>query len=101
DNTVSVIADALGAPTPTPTPPALPIEDQLGDCLAVTNVAWGHDNQAKVWLGFFPGQPLFLQDLTEFIAGAAYLVNVSADCTINLGANVIALYVGWNIFGWR
>ncbi|MFQ5880610.1 MAG: LamG domain-containing protein, partial [Dehalococcoidia bacterium] len=52
------------APSPTPTPPAeLPIEGQLSGCLAVTSVAWGHDNQAKQWQGFFPGQPEFLQDL--------------------------------------
>ncbi|MFQ5879453.1 MAG: choice-of-anchor Q domain-containing protein [Dehalococcoidia bacterium] len=90
------------SPSPTPTPgPALPIEDQLGDCFDVTSAAWGHDNQAKVWQGFFPGQPLVLQDLTEFLAGAAYLVNVSANCTVSFGANAVNLYTGWNLFGWR
>ncbi|MFQ5878787.1 MAG: hypothetical protein ACE5IZ_01230 [Dehalococcoidia bacterium] len=79
----------------------MPIEQQLGACLAVTTVAWGHDNQTKEWLGFFPGGPAFLQDLTEFVPGSAYQVNVTADCTISFGPNVIALYTGWNVVGWR
>ncbi|MFQ5880258.1 MAG: hypothetical protein ACE5IZ_08815 [Dehalococcoidia bacterium] len=78
----------------------LPIEQQLGKCLAVTNVAWGHDNQDKVWQGFFPGGPRFLQDLTQFVPGGGYLVNVSADCTVNTGSTSIDLYTGWNLFGW-
>ncbi|MFQ5880811.1 MAG: choice-of-anchor Q domain-containing protein, partial [Dehalococcoidia bacterium] len=93
---------AAPSPTPTPTPaPGLAIEHQLGECLPVTSVVWGHDNQAKQWLGFFPGQPAFLQDLTEFVPGDGYLVNVSADCTISSGLNTINLYAGWNLFGWR
>jgi hypothetical protein len=67
----------------------------------VTNVAYSHDNFAKEWHGFQPGAPAALQTLTEFVAGGGYFVNTSGNCTINSGPNIINMYTGWNLFGWR
>jgi hypothetical protein len=77
------------------------IEEQLGECLAVTNVAYGRDNQAGVWLAFEPGAPPALQTLTAFEPFGGYYVNTNADCTIDSGINMIELYEGWNLIGWR
>lgn len=77
------------------------IEAQLGTCLETTNVAYGHENQAKEWLAFEPGAPDFLQMLREFVSGGGYLVNTSASCTISSGANSVPVYYGWNLFGWE
>ncbi len=74
---------------------------QLGECLAVTNIAYGRDNQADIWLAFEPGGPPALQTLTEFVPFGGYYVHTSADCTISSGINVIDLYAGWNLIGWR
>ncbi|MBI2912577.1 MAG: carboxypeptidase regulatory-like domain-containing protein [Chloroflexi bacterium] len=79
----------------------LPIEGQLGSCLAVTNVSWSFANPTKVWSSFDPDLPDGLQGFTEFLAGSGYFVNVSANCTINAGNNNIPLFTGWNLFGWR
>ncbi len=87
-------------PTPTPTPGVLPIEQQLGNCLPVTNVAWGYDNQNKVWFGYDPDVPDVLQTLTQFEPGKGYILNVSAPCTLNVNGHQIQMYVGWNLFGW-
>jgi hypothetical protein len=89
-------------PSPTPTPgQGLLIEGQLGACLEVTNVAYSHDNVTKEWGGFQPGAPASLQTLTEFVPGGGYFVNTSGNCTISSGPNVINMYTGWNLFGWR
>lgn len=77
------------------------VEEQLGDCADVTNIAWSFDNQAKEWKSFSPGEPDFLQTLTEFTAGGGYFINLSGNCTINSGSNTFNLYTGWNLFGWQ
>ncbi len=79
---------------------ALPIEGQLGACLAVTNIAWSLNNQTKAWSSFDPDLPPVLQGLTELLPRGGYFVNTSANCTITVGANNIPLYTGWNLFGW-
>ncbi len=88
-------------PTPSPTPPHLPIEAQLGDCLTVTNIAWAHNNQTKQWASFDPDLPPALLGLTQFLPNGGYFAYTIANCTINSGANVVPLYTGWNLFGWR
>jgi hypothetical protein len=65
------------------------------------NVAYGRDNAANEWIAFEPGAPDFLQTLTEFVPGGGYLVNADSTCTIDAGANIITLYSGWNLIGWR
>ncbi|MBI2912576.1 MAG: carboxypeptidase regulatory-like domain-containing protein [Chloroflexi bacterium] len=84
-----------------PAAAGLPIEQQLGSCLAMTNVSWSFANQPKVWSSFDPDLPDSLQGFVEFLAGSGYFVNVSANCTIVSGNNNIQLYTGWNLFGWQ
>jgi hypothetical protein len=88
-------------PTPTPAPDGLLIKQQLRECLAVTNIAWGHDNETKGWFGFDPTVFDSLQTLTAFVPGGGYVVNLNADCTIDWGVNHIELHTGWNLFGWN
>ncbi|MBI2912525.1 MAG: hypothetical protein HYY03_01235 [Chloroflexi bacterium] len=76
------------------------IQDQLGACLAVTNIAWSLNNQTKAWSSFDPDLPPALQSLTQLVSRGGYFVNTSADCTITIGADSILLYTGWNLFGW-
>ena len=76
------------------------IQDQLGACLAATNIAWSFNNQTKAWSSFDPDLPPALQSLTLFASLGGYFVNTSANCTIAAGANNIPLYTGWNLFGW-
>ena len=76
------------------------IQDQLGACLAVTNIAWSLNNQTKAWSSFDPDLPPALQSLTLFASLGGYFVNTSANCTITVGADSILLYTGWNLFGW-
>jgi TolB protein len=89
------------SPTATATPsPSLPIQGQLANCFQETNIAYGHNNLEGEWLAFEPGAPDVLQTLDHFAIGEGYLVNVDADCTISADGHNIALYNGWNLFGW-
>jgi hypothetical protein len=75
-------------------------EQQLGECLDVTNTVWSFRNDSKEWRAFSPGLPAPLQGFTALAQGA-YFANVNVDCTIAWGQNVIPLSVGWNLFAWR
>jgi hypothetical protein len=77
------------------------IEAQVGACVANTNIAYGHDNQAKKWLAFQPGAPGFLQTLSAFSSAGGYLLNATADCLIASSDNSVEIYTGWNLFGWE
>ncbi len=82
------------------TPGDFLIEEQLGDCLSVTNILWGRDNIAEEWLAYEPGAPDFLQTLPELEPGGGYLINLGDFCTIDDGVNFIPMAPCWNLFGW-
>jgi hypothetical protein len=42
-----------------------------------------------------------LQTLKHLLRGHGYFVHTSGDCTSALGKDIIKLYKGWNLFGWR